>query len=316
LSRDRAIAALAPLGAELGMEPEEVALGVFRIINAHMGDLIRKSTIEQGHDPRECVLVAYGGAGPTHAAFYGHDIGSKAILVLADSTAFSAEGMLTCDITHTEQVSRQLTTPVGEAELAEMNGTYAGLERRVIEQFAREGVGADDVVLARTLGVRYRLQVHTIDVEVEPGELDQEALARVGARFEERYGHLYGEGALLAGGGLEFETHRVVGTRRLDRITFPVHEAAGPDASAAITGEREAYFEPDGFRSTPVYDGHRLSAGNVLAGPAIVQRMGDSVVIPPDYEAVVDEYLTLRLQPTIALAGHAAGAASQREGIR
>ena len=57
------------------MEAEEVAVGVFRIINSQMADLIRKSTIEQGHDPRECVLVAYGGAGPTHAVFYGHDIG-------------------------------------------------------------------------------------------------------------------------------------------------------------------------------------------------------------------------------------------------
>ena len=74
------------------MEPEEVAVGVFRIINSQMADLIRKSTIEQGHDPRECVLVAYGGAGPTHAVFYGHEIGSKAILVLADSTVFSRRG--------------------------------------------------------------------------------------------------------------------------------------------------------------------------------------------------------------------------------
>ena len=315
LDRDKAIRALQPLGVELGMEPEEVALGVFRIINAHMGDLIRKSTIEQGHDPRECILVAYGGAGPTHAAFYGHEIGSKAILVLADSTAFSAEGMLTCDITHTEQVSRQLATPIGAAELAEMNETYRGLEERVLAQFAREGVPAENVTLARTLGVRYRLQVHTIDVDVDLGELTEASIARITARFEERYGHLYGEGALLAGGGLEFETHRVVGTRALERITFPVHEGGDSDASAAITGEREAYFEPDGFRATPIYDGHRLVAGNILAGPAIVQRMGDSVVIPPDYEAVVDEYLTLRLQPTNALAAPAAASAGQREAL-
>jgi N-methylhydantoinase A len=315
LDREKAIRALQPLGVELGMEPEEVALGVFRIINAHMGDLIRKSTIEQGHDPRECILVAYGGAGPTHAAFYGHEIGSKAILVLADSTAFSAEGMLTCDITHTEQVSRQLATPIGAPELAEMNATYRGLEERVLAQFAREGVPADDVSLARTLGVRYRLQVHTIDVDVDLGELTEESVARIAARFEERYGHLYGEGALLAGGGLEFETHRVVGTRSLERITFPVHESGDSDASAAITGERDAYFEPDGFRATPVYDGHRLVAGNVLAGPAIVQRMGDSVVIPPEYEAVVDQYLTLRLQPTNALAAPAAAGAGQREAL-
>ena len=109
------------------MEPEEVAVGVFRIINSQMADLIRKSTIEQGHDPRECVLVAYGGAGPTHAVFYGHEIGSKAILVLADSTVFSAEGMLTCDITHTAEVSRVVSTPFADASLA---GADRALRRR------------------------------------------------------------------------------------------------------------------------------------------------------------------------------------------
>jgi N-methylhydantoinase A len=298
LRRDLALQALAALGGPLRMEPEEVAVGVFRIINAHMGDLIRKSTIEQGHDPRECVLVAYGGAGPTHAAFYGHEIGSKAILVLADSTAFSAEGMLTCDITHTEQASRQLTTPLGAAELREMNDQFETLEARVLGQFAREGVPAADVALARTLGVRYRLQVHTIDVEVDPGALGPDTGDRLRERFAERYGHLYGEGALLTGGALEFERHSVVGTRALEPVPFDALQVGDPDASAAIAGEREAYFEPGGFRATPVYDGHALQAGNVLAGPAIVQRMGDSVVVPPDYAAIVDQYLTLRLAAT------------------
>ena len=216
LRRDLALEALAKLGGPLGMEPEEVAIGVFRIINAHMGDLIRKSTIEQGHDPRECVLVAYGGAGPTHAAFYGHDIGSKAILVLADSTAFSAEGMLTCDITHTEQASHQLTTPLAAEDLAAMTGHFSTLESRVLDQFAREGVPGEDVALARTLGVRYRLQVHTLDVDVDPGALDERTPELLRARFAERYRHLYGEGALLSGGALEFELHSVVGTRALE----------------------------------------------------------------------------------------------------
>jgi N-methylhydantoinase A/oxoprolinase/acetone carboxylase beta subunit len=117
-------------------------------------------------------------------------------------------------------------------------------------------------------------------------------------RFAERYGHLYGEGALLAGGALEFELHSVVGTRALDAVPFDARELGDPDASAALTGERDAYFEPEGFQPTPVYDGHALRAGNAVAGPAIVQRMGDSVVVPPSYEALVDQYLTLRLAPT------------------
>jgi N-methylhydantoinase A len=291
LDRDQALAALTMLGGPLGMEPEEVAVGIFRIINAQMADLIRKSTIEQGHDPRECVLVAYGGAGPTHAAFYGHEIASKAILVLADSTAFSAEGMLTCDVTHTAQASSLVATPFGGEDLRRVSDRFAALERRVIDQFAREGAPEDEVALQRSVGVRYRWQVHTLDVPVDGGEIDP---ARIVERFERRYGQVYGEGALLTGGGLELERHSVVGTRRIEPIAFRAHQRGGEDASGAVEGSRPAWFD-DGFLDTPLYDGHRLRTGQRVTGPAIVERMGDSVVVPPGYTADVDEHLTLWL---------------------
>jgi N-methylhydantoinase A/oxoprolinase/acetone carboxylase beta subunit len=311
LDRDLALRALAALGAKLGMEAEEVAVGVFRIINSQMADLIRKSTIEQGHDPRECVLVAYGGAGPTHAVFYGHEIGSKAILVLADSTVFSAEGMLTCDIQHTAEASRAMSTPFTDEALAGLTVRFAALEQRVMDQFAAEGAPADEVTLARTIGVRFRQQVHTVDVEVDPGTIDAAAGERVLERFLERYGQVYGEGALLLGGGNEVELHRVVGTRPIEPVVFPEHESVGEDASGALKGERSAYFEPAGLTPTRVYDGDALSAGNVIEGPAIIERMGDSVVVPPGFSAQVDRFLTIRLGPVAvapangALAGRA-----------
>ena len=78
-----------------------------------------------------------------------------------------------------------------------MTGHFSALESRVLDQFAREGVPGEDVALARTLGVRYRLQVHTLDVDVDPGALDERTPELLRARFAERYRHLYGEGALL-----------------------------------------------------------------------------------------------------------------------
>jgi len=139
LDRDLALKALARVGDPLGMEAEEVAVGIFRIINAHMADLIRKSTVEQGHDPRECVLIAYGGAGPTHAAFYGRDIGAKQIMILPRSTAFSAEGMLTCDVVHTAQGARFVGAPFTADDFVALSADYERLESRVRAQFAREG---------------------------------------------------------------------------------------------------------------------------------------------------------------------------------
>jgi N-methylhydantoinase A len=300
LDRGLALAALARLGERLGMEAEEVAVGVFRIINSQMADLIRKSTIEQGHDPRECVLVAYGGAGPTHAVFYGHDIGVRAILVLADSTVFSAEGMLTCDITHTAEASRVVGTPFMQDSLAALTARFEALEARVIGQFAAEGAALEEVSLARTIGVRFRQQVQALEVDVDAGTLDGSAGERILERFIERYGQVYGEGALLLGGGNEVELHRVVGTRAIEPVAFPEHELEGPDPAAALKGERSAYFEPAGFIATRVYDGHALRAGNVVEGPAIIERMGDSVVVPPQFRAQVDPLMTIRLGPVAA----------------
>jgi N-methylhydantoinase A len=305
LDRDRALAALGALGDQLGMGPEETALGVFRIINSQMADLIRKSTIELGHDPRECVIAAYGGAGPTHAVFYGAEAGAKAILVLADSTVFSAEGMLTCDITHTAQISRQVRAPFAQSDLAAISQRLDALEQQLVAQFAAEGAGPEEISFVRSLGVRFRGQVNTIFVALEPGMLTEAGAGALADRFVERYSHTFGSGAVLAGGAIEIEPHRVVGTRAVEAVSFRAHELEGEDAAHAVKRERDVYFEHLGYTPTPVYDGHALRAGNTLSGPAIIERMGDSVVVPPGHQAAVDRYLTLRLT-SIEEAGTAA----------
>jgi N-methylhydantoinase A len=295
LDRDLALGALSRLGARLDMEPEEVALGIFRIINAQMADLILRSTIEQGHDPRDCVLIAYGGAGPTHAVFYGEDIEAAEILVPADSTVFSAEGMLTCGFLHTAELTRQVASPFSDDDLRQLGDSFATLERRVLDQFAREGAAPGEVTLARSVSARFRHQVHGLEVSVDGGEITPAWAEQVIERFTTRYREVYGEGALVAGGGIEIELHRVIGARAVAPVAFARHDPGDADPSAALKGERDVHFEQTGFTATRVLRGDALRAGHVVRGPAIIERMGDSVVVPPDWEARVDPHLTLRL---------------------
>jgi N-methylhydantoinase A/oxoprolinase/acetone carboxylase beta subunit len=296
LDRELALAALARLGGELGMEPEELAIGVFRIINAHMADLIRKATIEQGHDPRECVLIAYGGAGPTHAAFYGSDISAKSIMVLPRSTAFSAEGMLTCDVVHTAQGARFLGAPFADRDFVALSADYERLEQRVLEQFAREGTSAAHVMLEREVGVRYRKQAHTLTAALDPGPFTPDSADVIQTRFERRYVTVYGEGALLAGAGIELESQLVSGALEVAPPPLRSYELLDGDGSDAVIGERTAWFADRGFIDTPILDGSLVRAGETILGPAIVQRMGDSVVVPDGFRATVDRYLTLLLE--------------------
>jgi N-methylhydantoinase A len=105
--------------------------------------------------------------------------------------------------------------------------------------------------------------------------------------------------------------HRVVGTKTVEPIAFPPHDLAGNDASVAIKGTRNAHFDPDGFVDVPVYDGDLLAAGHTIVGPAIVERPGDSVVIPRPFRATVDEHLALRIAAGAASTEDAAGARSE-----
>jgi N-methylhydantoinase A len=305
LDRDLALRALARLGRELAMEPEETAIGVFRIINAQMADLIRMSTIELGHDPRECVIVAYGGAGPTHAAFYGDEAEAKGILIPADSTVFSAAGMLTCDITHTADATQPLSGPFGAADFAGIRARLDALQARLADQFAQEGAAPDEVTYARLLGVRFQSQANALDVEVDEAMLDASAPDVLRERFLQRYALIYGSGSIVPGAAVDIDLHRVVGTRAVEHPTRRAHAVGVADPSTAQRGERRVYFDGAGYVPTPTYDGYALAPGNLIAGPAIIVRMGDSVVVPPGHQARADEFLSLRLSPAHGEAGSA-----------
>jgi N-methylhydantoinase A len=167
----------------------------------------------------------------------------------------------------------------------------------VLGQFEREGAAPGDVSLVREVGVRYRKQAHTLIAEVDGGTLTLASARPIQDRFERRYATVYGEGALLTSAGIELEAQIVNGTRTVEPPPLPAHELVAGDGSRALRGEREIYFAPDGFVATPILDGAALRAGDVLEGPAVVQRMGDSVVVPQGFSARLDEYLTIFLVP-------------------
>jgi N-methylhydantoinase A len=163
-------------------------------------------------------------------------------------------------------------------------------------QFEREGSPTDTITVEREISVRYRRQAHTLAVTVDAGALTSDSAQVIQSRFERRYATVYGEGALLTGAAIELEAQLTNGRREVPPPPLPEHPLTTGDGSHAITHERDACFAPRGFASTPVYDGHALRAGEVVAGPAIIQRMGDSVVVPDAFTAHVDRFLSLELR--------------------
>jgi N-methylhydantoinase A len=289
LDRAAAERALSILGAKVKMSSVDLAAGIVKILNSQMADLARKVTVERGLDPRSFVLFGYGGAGPVFSAFLMRELGSQKAYIPADSGVFSAFGMLTTDIVFQEERSTNLRSPLVQKDVDSINLLYEGLEKRVLHRFDATALDAKLVRLNRSVDMRFGMQVHELEVDVKDGTLSVSDLDNVVRNFIEKYEATYGQDSAYAAAGIEFVTFRVTGTIVMDRPKLAALERSG-QMPQSLTARRTCYFAPNGYAETEIHAGDRVVADQVISGPAIIQRAGDTVVLPPGTRADADHH--------------------------
>jgi N-methylhydantoinase A len=269
-----------------GGDVERAAAGIRQVVDAQMGDLVRKMSIERGHDPRSFVLLAYGGAGPVHAAAYARHAGVERVIVPSAATVFSAFGAAASDIRHSLQRSAPGQLP---DDLDAIEAAYAAMEEEARALLARQGVAGARVRLHRWADMRYARQLHDVRVPVPAGQVDQAFAAAVRQAFTERYAALYGASAVLEKVPVRLLRLGVEAVGLIDKPGVPVGDLAGPDAGDAEEPARSIYWPEAGGRlRTRVYDGLRLRPGNALEGPAVIELPGTTIALPPGDRATID----------------------------
>ncbi len=264
----------------------ELADGIVRIAVARMVSAIKEISIAKGHDPRDFVLLAYGGAGPMHAALVADELEIPRVLVPTAPGNFSAFGSLISDLRHDHVRTRLL--PTRRADFAEVQAIFAELEAEARATLAAQGIAEDAVRLGRALGMRYVGQSWELLVRVDEAAASMGALEEAFHRaHERRYGH-------ASGGPAEIVTFRVTAVGVIPKPTLPRWSAAGSVAEAR-RGERPVYFD-GAFAPVPVYVRERLPAGGRVTGPAIVEEMGSTTVLPPRWHGRVGEWGELVLE--------------------
>lgn len=270
----------------LGISVEHAALGIVDILDAKMADLVRKVSIGRGYDPRDFVLLAFGGAGPLHVGAYARDAGAREIIIPAHSSEFSAWGIVGSDLLNLRQVSEPMLAPFDPARL---NTIYRQLEDDARETLARQGVSNGDVSFTRYIDMRYRGQIHEVRVPVTTRQLGQAELAAIHRTFEDIYNRKYGQGAAYRKAGIEARTYQVRGIGRIPKPAWVKQERTQTDGSAAHKETRQVYFQ-GGWRATPVYAREQMQAGNRIQGPALVEAVDTTVLVPPGMSLAIDEY--------------------------
>ena len=280
------------LADAMGTDRMSVAAGAFRIVNAHMADLMRRCSIDRGRDPRDFVLFAYGGAAAMHIAYLARELRIGTVYVPSFAAVFSALGMLTGGLLHSEEASFPGVFPLPDAEWRRLGEAFEANERRLGALFDSEGVPADARRFERSLYMKYRLQPSALSVPVG-ARLDEPATQQqVIEAFEARYSELYGANAAYRAAGIEIVKCRVEGAAEtVAPALAEVDPDAEADAGAARTGQRPVYFPEIGAaRETPVHDGALLAPGMEFTGPLVIERMGDTIVLPSFARARVDGF--------------------------
>lgn len=288
LNREASATAIGALGEKLGLSVDECAAGICRIVEFNMADIIRRTTVEKGYDPRDFVLFAFGGAGPAHAGIFAREAGVAKVVVPQRRTAsvWCAFGAAAADILHVYENANLISSPF---DLGAINGQFKALADKGAQQIARDGGSGGR--FAFSMDLRHRGQINEVEVLLDRGELDEEGLASLIERFFDRYEALYGKGSSFRGARLEAVNFRCRVTATTPKPALARAPVRADSADSHRKANRSVYWTEDKRRyDTPVYDGDALLPGDAVTGPAIVETADTNVVLHPGQRLVVDEW--------------------------
>jgi N-methylhydantoinase A len=277
-----------------GVEVVDAAASIIAIADTNMAHAVRFVSVERGLDPGDFMLVAFGGAGPVHAAAVARHLGVAGVLVPPAPGVLCAMGVLVNDLQ--ADFSRTRMTSESAADcVAVVDEVYRELEDKGRAAFSEEKIDAAKLNLARTVDARYAGQNHELTVEVPAGPFDTRALAATKANFHAAHREMFGYDS--PDKPIELVTYRLRARMQVARGDFAGAQPVARKGALSPATSRKVYFDnAGGFVDCPVYDRGSLLPGDIFRGPAIGEQMDCTTVVPPDFGVRVDETGNLLLK--------------------
>jgi len=291
--RDLALEAIARMAERLGLGVMATAQGIISVVTANMARAIRVISVQRGHDPRDYALMAFGGAGPLHAVRLAQELDIRRIIVPRNPGILCAMGLLLTDLRADFSSTRLM--PLEASSIPQMQAAVDHVDAQAQAWFQREGIAPADSRRSLTVDMRYEGQNYELSVPLPEGPVTPATLAALQEGFEREHKRLYG--FLAEGEKINCVTFRA-GALGLVRKAELVARPVGPaEAGPAITGRREIWFsEARDFIDSPIYARDRLAPGMTFAGPAVVEQMDTTTLVPPGVNVRVDAYENLILE--------------------
>jgi N-methylhydantoinase A len=273
------------VGAPLGLDLTEAAAGVYDVVNVNMMAGIEEVTLNRGLDPRDFPLVVAGGAGPVHAAAIARELGIPLLVVPRESSILCAAGMLLCDFRH--DFVRSCKALLREIPARDLRALWSSMRREGVDALRREGLAERDARLLPSLDMRYRGQWYELNVPVDASTWRRPSREAIRAAFDRMYETLFGYATKEMPVEVLNVRLSVIGSTAKPGVD--VRATAPTDAMPAPLGSRPVWSASNrALVPTPVYDGGRLGPGARLGGPAVIELTTTTIVVPDEFDAVVD----------------------------
>ena len=290
---DRALAerAVKKVADALKLSLKEAALGIYQIVNENMVGALRLVSVEQGYDPRDYALIAFGGAGPLHANALARLLGSWPAIIPPGPGVLCALGDATTAVR--DERARTYVRRFSETNAAQLRSILKELARDAAKSLERDGVPKAEITTSYQVDLRYHGQGLRLTIDVSLEEIERRGLAAIAAKFDAEHRRLFTFALELEH---EIVTLRAAVQGRGIRIRRAAIATGGTDAKAAVVGKQASFMDGRSV-SAPVYDRSRLKAGNVVKGPAIVMEMDSTTVILPKHHGKVDRLGNILIYP-------------------
>ncbi len=270
----------------LGLTLERAADGIVRIAAATMSNVVKRVTTERGLDARDFPMVAFGGAGPLHATLVARELQIRQVIIPSAPGHFSAFGMLVADLRR--DFVKTLFTPLASIDFDAFEQQFGPLEREGERDVRAASHGIAQIVVNRSLDMRYVGQEHAVTVDIPVAAFHARDTAQIKRLFDAVHTQRYGYASATEQAEIVSIRTSVSGTMFKPTLAHAATGGIDPP-NDALTGKRPVYFsQAGGWVDTPVYWRERLLAGNRITGPALIEEYASTTVALPGDRIEVD----------------------------
>jgi N-methylhydantoinase A len=272
----------------LSMDVADAAEGIVRIIDVKMAEAIKAISTMRGHDLRDFMLLAFGGAGPVHACRIARDLGMAGVIVPLYPGVYSAIGLVMSDVKHDYIQSRM--TPLAKLAAKDLSHMFDQLASQALQDLRADGFTADTICIQRSLDMRYAGQGYEITIPCEPEMMTAEGLQALRKSFDEVHRGMFGH--MAPEESVDIVSYRVRGVGMVPPVEMPRFERTGTLLKEALRETRKVRFDGKTI-DCPIYQREKLDVALTFSGPAVLDQFDCTTVIYPSQAVRVDEWKNL-----------------------